>query len=109
MCDCIDSSDFSDDQKRPLYSAHESKLKKMKFTNYETYSEKKLECAIFLIDFDADKLSIGKQNNNVYQIFYDGKSFMVATKAFSGIIKRSKVFAREKKIKTKDPIVSHQL
>ena len=111
MCDCDDSSDFSDDQNRALYSCHEKKLRKLNFTNYESYdlNEKKLECAVFLIDFDAEKLSVGKQNDNIYQIFYDGKPFRIATKAFSAIVKKSKVFAREKKIKVKDPMISNQL
>ena len=48
MCDCEDSSDFSDDQNRPMYAPYESKkFKKLNFTNYDTYdiNEKKLECA----------------------------------------------------------------
>ena len=80
-------------------------------TNYDTYdiNEKKLECAIFLIGFDVEKISVVSQNDNIYQIFYVGKPFRVATKAFYGIIKRSKVFATERKIKVKDPVVSKQL
>ena len=110
MCDCEGFSDFSDDQNRPGMTTYQSKLKKLNFTNYESLdTPKKLEDAIFLIDFDKDRLSVGKQNDKIYHIFYDGKPLRVATKAFSGIIKRSKVFAREKKIKAKDSMVSEQL
>ena len=112
MCDCEDSSDFSDDQNRPMYAPYESKkLKKLNFSNYDTYdiNEKKIECAIFLIDFDVEKILVVSQDDSIYQIFNDGKPFRVAKKTFSGIIKRSKVFAGEKKTKVKDPMVSKQL
>ena len=109
MCDCEDSSDFSDDQKRPSVTYFESKMKQLNFSNYECSGKKSLEDAIFLIDFDDKKLTVEKENDVTYNILYDGKPLRVATKVFSLLIKKSKEFPKEKRIKVKDPMVSHQL
>ena len=73
--------------------------------------EKNLDCITFLTDFDKDKLTLKRNEINVqnYDILYNGKPFRIAPKAFSGIVKRSKCFKREKKVKIKDPVVSMQL
>ena len=107
MCDCEDSSDFSDDQKRPSVTRFGSELKKLNFTNYE--AEKYLEDAAFLVDFDEIKLKVEKEDTNTYNIFYDNKPLRIATKAFSVLIKKSKEFPREKKIMVKDIMVNQQL
>ena len=86
MCDSKDSSDFSDDQKRPSVTRFESKLKKLNFTNYE--AEKYLEDAAFLVDFDETKLKVEKEDANMYNIFYDNRPLSLASKAFSVLIKK---------------------
>ena len=73
--------------------------------------EKNLDYITFLTDFDKDKLTLKRNeiNEQNYDILYDSKPFRIAPKAFGGIVKRSKYFKQEKKIKIKDPMVSMQL
>ena len=113
MCDCYDSSDYSSDDGRNLIRDSESKLVPLNFTNYEKYGfhEKLLDAGVYLTDIDEDKLFIKRSdfNDNNFEILYDGKPFKVYIRAFTGIIKRSKYFSREKNFKVKDPMVSSLL
>ena len=60
--------------------------------------------AIPISQFDPAKLSITENdiNENNYDIWYEEHKQRVVFKAFSGIVKRSNVFEREKYIKIKD-------
>ena len=81
------------------------KLTPLSFSYYETCGDKKeLELAIPISEFDPTKVTLAqcKLNPNNYDILYDGHRFRVFLKAFSEIIKRSRVFEREICVKIKD-------
>ena len=70
------------------------KLTPLSFTYYETCGDKKeLELAVPISEFDHTKVMLAQcqKNPNNYNILYDGHRFRVFLKAFSGIIKRSRV------------------
>ena len=72
---------------------------------------KQVELGVQLTQFDNSKLSVVKdeQYPNNFNIFYDGHKFCLFLKAFPGIVKRSKYFAREKHLKNKDRCQSRLL
>ena len=77
------------------------KLTPLGFTYYETCGDKKdLKLAVF----DPQKVTLApcEINPNNYKILHDGHKLRVLLKAFSGIIKRSRVFNREICVKIKD-------
>ena len=117
-CDSSDSSEMSEisdyssgssdeeaSEARNVVANTDCKLKPLGFTYYEICGDKKeLEVAIPISQFDPAKLSLSENdvNENNYDIWYDGHRLRVLFKAFSGIVKRSNVFEREKYIKNKD-------
>ena len=117
-CDSSDSSEMSEisdyssgssdeeaSEARNVVANTDCKLKPLGFTYYEICGDKKeLEVAIPISQFDPAKLSLSENdvNENNYDIWYDGHRLRVLFKAFSGIVKRSNVFEREKYIKIKD-------
>ena len=81
------------------------KLTCLSFTYYETCGDKKeLELAVSISEFDHMKVTLAQceKNPNNYNSLYDGHRFRVFLKAFSGIIKRSRVFEREICVLIKD-------
>ena len=66
--------------------------------------KKELELAVPISEFDHTKVTLAQceKNPNNYNILYDGHRFRVFLKAFSGIIKRSRIFEREICVKIKD-------
>ena len=83
----------------------------LNFTTYELCGyTKQIELGIHLEDFDYSKLSVAKcEVSNNLHVLYDGKAFRIFIKDFSGIVKRSRRFRREKHIKVKDSCVSRLL
>ena len=101
------SSGSSDEQatKKNAMADISHKLTPLSFTYYETCGDKKeLELAVPISEFDHTKVTLAQRekNPNNYNILYDGHRFRVFLKAFSGIIKRSRVFEREICVKIKD-------
>ena len=99
------SSDEEACEVRNAVANTDYKLKPLGFTYYETCVDRKhLDIAIPIREIDPKKLSISenKINENNYDIWYEGHKLRVLFKAFSGLVKRSNVFEREKYIKIKD-------
>ena len=84
-------------------------LKPLNFAYYETCGDRKdLHLGIPISEFEPSKVSIRKNeiNPNNFDVLYDGHKFRLNFKAFSGIVKRSAVFEREKYINIKDTCLS---
>ena len=95
------SSGFSDEEASDI----ECKLKPLAFMFYKTCGDTRdLDVAIPISEFNPAKLSLSENeiNENNYDIKYEGHKLRVLLKAFSGLVKRSNVFEREKYIKIKD-------
>ena len=84
-------------------------LKPLNFTCYDTCGDKKdLYLRIPISEFKLSKVLMRKNeiNPNNVDILYDGHKFSLNFKAFSGLVKRSPVFERERYVKIKDVCLS---
>ena len=103
------SSDEEASQTRNVIADIAYDLKPLNFTCYETRGDKKdLHLAVAINEFEPPKVTLRKNeiNPNNFDILYDGHRFRLKFKAFSGIVKRSDVFEREKYVKIKDACLS---
>ena len=116
MCDFLEYSSCSSDEEtnkneEKVVADRTCQLVPLNFTTYEMCGvTKQLELDINLQDFDSSKLSIARcEDSNNLHVLYDGKKFRIYLKAFSGIVKRSKCFRREKHINVRDSCISRLL
>ena len=116
MCDFLEYSSCSSDEEtnkneEKVVADRSCQLVPLNFTTYEMSGvTKQLELGIPLQDFDSTKLSIERcEDSNNLRVLYDWKMFRIFIKFFSGIVKRSKCFRREKHTKIKDSFISRLL
>ena len=103
------SSDEEASQTRNVIADIVYELMPLNFTCYEICGDKKdLHLAVGINEFEPSKVTLRKNeiNPNNFDILYDGHRFRLKFKAFSGIVKRSEIFDREKYIKIKDACLS---
>ena len=96
-----DSSDSEASEPRNTISNIMYKLEKLNFTH--DFGDSNLK-EVDIMHFNPWKLTVRRNiiNPSNWDIFYDNKILILKLKAFSGIVKRSKVFPREKYVKITD-------
>ena len=110
------SSDAEASETRNAMADINSKLKELTF-NYScgncgnACKTDPREVGVEITSFNSSKITIRRNEQNPCDgnIFYDDRLFVLKLKSFSGIIKRSRKFRREKYVKIKDKCVSKML
>ena len=98
------SSDAEASKARNAIANISYELKPLSFSGYKFDHKDPNELGVEITMFDPSQLSVERNEENPcnWDVFYDGKVFILKLKSFSAIIKRSREFEREKYVKVKD-------
>ena len=98
------SSDVEASKARNAIENISYELKPLSFSGYKFDHKDPNDLGVEITKFDPSKLFVKRNEENPcnWDIFYHGNVFILKLKSFSGIIKRSREFEREKYVKVKD-------